>query len=238
MGFVNDLENQVSDYLDGDYEITETEVIPSVENVPFGKKAKKMNLCAFCIDIRKSTELMVVHQKQTSGKLHKAFLTVVSKVVLENGGEIRSFNGDSLLAFWPAYYKSQISTAVKTAMITKWFLDVKLSPLFEKYEKIDFGIGIDWSEVYILRAGIPRNNNNNDLVFIGKCVNYATAIANQAQGPSHIEISEATYSNLEDNWIYGNDSNGQKVNMWKDGQVEWKGERHNTKLTSGYYKLE
>jgi hypothetical protein len=87
--------------------------------------------------------------------------------------------------------------------------------------------------VYILRAGIPRNNNNNDLVFIGKCVNYATAIANQANGPSHIEISEETYSNLEENWIFGN-SNGQKVNMWKDGQVEWKGATYKTKLTSWY----
>ncbi|MCZ7382551.1 MAG: hypothetical protein O8C64_13395 [Candidatus Methanoperedens sp.] len=233
MGYVNDLENQVKDYLDGDYEITETETIPSVENVPFGKKAKKMKLCAFCIDIRKSTELLLVHQKQTSGKIHKAFLTIVSKVVLENGGEIRSFNGDSLLAFWPAYSNKQISMVVKAAMTTKWLLNIKLSPLFEKYEKIDFGIGIDWGEVYILRAGIPRNNNNNDLVFIGKCVNYATAIANQAHGPSHIEISEETYSNLEENWIFGN-SNGQKVNMWNDGHVEWKGATHKTKLTSWY----
>lgn len=234
MGFVIDLENQVRDYLDGDYEITEMETIPSIENVPFGKKAKKINLCAYCIDIRKSTELLMVHHKQTSGKIHKAFLAIVSKVVLENGGEIRSFNGDSLLAFWPAYRKSQITTAVKAAMTTKWLLDVKLSPLFEKYEKIDFGIGIDWGEVYILRAGLPRNNNNNDLVFIGKCVNYATAIANQAKGPSHIEISEDTYYNLEEDLILG-DSNGQKVNMWKDGQVEWKGAKYTTKLTRWYY---
>lgn len=237
MGYVIDLENQVKDYLEGDYEITETETIPSVENVTFGKKAKKMKLCAFCIDIRKSTELLMVHQKQTSGKIHKAFLTVVSKVVLENGGEIRSFNGDSLLAFWPAYNKNQISRVVKVAMTTKWLLDIKFSPLFEKYEKIDFGIGIDCGGVYILRAGIPRNNNNNDLVFIGICVNYATAIANQAHGPFHIKISEATYSNLEDNCLYGN-SNGQKVNIWNDGYVEWKGAKYNTKSTNWYYPSE
>ena len=33
MAFVIDLENKVRDYLDGDYEITKTETIPSVENV-------------------------------------------------------------------------------------------------------------------------------------------------------------------------------------------------------------
>jgi adenylate cyclase len=97
MAFVIDLENKVRDYLDGNYEITNTETIPSVENVPFGKKAKKIKLCAYCIDIRNSTELLTIHQKQTSGKIHKAFLTTASRVVLENGGEIRSFNGDGLL---------------------------------------------------------------------------------------------------------------------------------------------
>ena len=79
MGFVIDLENKVRDYLEGDYEIAETKTIPSVENVPFGKKAKKMQLCAYCIDIRNSTELMDIHQKQTSGKIHKAFLTIASR---------------------------------------------------------------------------------------------------------------------------------------------------------------
>ena len=233
MGFVIDLENKVRDYLEGDYEITETKTIPSVENVPFGKKAKKMQLCAYCIDIRNSTELMDIHQKQTSGKIHKAFLTIASRVVLENGGEIRSFNGDGLLAFWPAYTKNQISDVVKCAMTTKWLLHTKLSPLFEKYQKIDFGIGIDWGEVYILRAGISRNSNNNDLVFIGKCVNYATAIANQAENPYHVEISESIYDNLEDNWILG-ESNGQNVNMWKDGTVKWKGDNYKSKITCWY----
>jgi len=237
MGFVIDLENKVRDYLDGDYEITETETIPSVENVPFGKKAKKMKLCAYCIDIRNSTELMTIHQKQTSGKIHKAFLAIAARVVLENGGEIRSFNGDGLLAFWPAYKKNQISTAVKCAMTTKWLLHTKLSPQFEKYQKIDFGIGIDWGDVYILRAGIPRNSNNNDLVFIGKCVNYATAIANQAKDPYHVEISTIAYDNLEEDWIIGK-SNGQNVNMWNDGTIKWRGDTHKSKITNWHHTSE
>jgi class 3 adenylate cyclase len=236
MELVNDLENKVQEYLDGDYEVTETQTIPSVDNVPFGKKAKKMQLCAYCIDLRKSSDLLTIHQKRTSGKIHKAFLAVASKVVLEYGENIRSFNGDSILAFWPASYISQISKAVEAAMITKWFLDIKLSPLFEKYEKIDFGIGLDWGEVYIVRAGIPRDTNNNDLVFIGKCVNFATAIANQAHAPYHVEISEVTYKNLTDDRIYGV-SNGAEVNMWKDDKVEWNGKKYDSKITTWHIYL-
>ena len=237
MDFVNDLENQIRDYMDGNYEIMETENIPSVEQVPFGKKSKKMKLCAYSIDMRKSSDLLFKHQKQTSGKIHKSFLTITAKVIQKYGGQIRSFQGDCILAFWPANYKSEINEAVKAAMVTKWFLNIKLSKYFEKYEKLDFGIGLDWSEVFIVRAGISRNANNNDLVFIGKCVNFATAIANEAKGPSHIGISNSIYSNLNDELIHHTDG-GQKKNMWSEGTVYWNGENHQCRVSSYYWRLE
>lgn len=235
MSFVEDLEKKVKDYLDGDYEIIDAKEIPSVDNVAFGKKAKKMYLCVLCIDLRKSTELMFIHEKETSGRIHKAFLTVVSQVVLKNKGRIRSFQGDSLLAFWPAIDKSDIDDVVKTAMTIKWLLDIKLSPLFEQYQKIDFGIGIDLGEVYILRAGISRDANNNDLIFIGKCVNFAVALANRAESPYHIEISELTYENLVD-WKNG-EKNGKTVDIWNDNSITWKGSKYDTKTTRWYLPL-
>lgn len=236
MGFVEDLTNKVRDYLSGDYEIVETKGIPSVDNVSHGKKAKKMNLCAFSIDLRKSSDLLFQHQKQTAGKIHKAFLAVASSVVLKYGGKIRSFQGDSILVFWPANFKSQINDAVKAAMAIKWFLSSKLSSLFEKYSKLDYGIGIDWGEVFIVRAGISRDSNNNDLVFIGKCVNLAVAIANQAKAPENVEVSFPVYNNLEDNLKY-HTKNNNKVNMWNDGNVEWNKKSYDTKLTSYYWRL-
>ena len=176
--------------------------IPTVDNVSHGKKAKKINLCAFCIDLRKSSDLLIHHRKQTAGKIHKSFLAVASTVVLKYGGKIRSFQGDSILVFWPANSKSQIMDAVKAAMEIKWFLSIEFANLFEKYTKLDYGIGIDWGDVFVIRAGISRDANNNDLVFIGKCVNFAVAIANQARYPGNIEVSTSVYNNLEDSHIY------------------------------------
>ena len=233
MDFVNDLENQVREYLEGDYEVSEIKDIPSVDNVSFKKKAKKLNLCAYSIDLRNSSDLLFKHQKQTSGKIHKAFLTVAAKVAQKYGGKIRSFQGDSILVFWPGIDKKQITNAVKAAMETKWFLDIEFSKHFEKYEKLDFGIGIDLGEVYIIRAGISRDANNNDLVFIGKCVNFSVDISNQARSPEHIEISKYAYNNLLEEMIY--DKNGN--NMWSDGIVEWNGMKHDTKITCYHYDL-
>jgi class 3 adenylate cyclase len=237
MSYIQDLENKIRDYMQGDYEIVETKTIPLPENVAFGKKAYKIKLTAFCIDLRESTDLLRIHDKETCGKIHKSYLTIATKIITANGGQLRSFNGDSVLAFFPAQYVSDIEKAVQVAFQLKWALDINFSKYFEEYSKIDFGIGIDWGDVYIVRAGLPKNDNNNDLVFLGMCVNFATAIANQGHSPEHIEISKTTYSNLTDIWLYGNDNSGNKVNMWKDGVVNWKGKKINTKCTSWYQPI-
>jgi len=236
MSITDDIKNNVTDYLEGDYEVTDAKVIPSVEDVTFGKVAKKMNLCVFYIDLRHSTDLLFLHNKQTAGKIHRSFLYTVSTVIRHFNGQMRSFNGDSLLAFWPAFYKSELTSCVRAAMTVKWFLDLELSPLFETYEKLDFGIGIDWGEVFIVRAGLPRDANINDLVFMGRCVNFAVVIGQQAKGPYHVEISEITYLNIEDAAIYGA-MNDQKVDIWRNGIVKWQEKEYKTKLTSWYWPL-
>jgi adenylate cyclase len=237
MGYIKDLDAKIKDYMSGDYEIVKTETIPSPENVAFGKKAYKIKLTAFCIDLRKSTDLLTVHNKETCGKIHKSYLTIASRIITENGGQLRSFNGDSVLAFFPAKFQRDIENAVGTAFQLKWALDIKFSKYFEEYSKIDFGIGIDWGDVYIVRAGLPKNDNNNDLVFLGMCVNYASMIANQSKAPHHIEISTDTYSNLSDKWKIGTD-NGVKKNMWVDGKINWKGIVWQTKCTSWNQSVE
>jgi len=236
VSLTDDIKATVTDYLEGDYDVVDAKVIPSPEDVPFGKIAKKMNVCVFSIDLRHSTNLLFLHDKQTAGKIHKSFLYVVSSIVKHFGAEIRSFNGDNLIAFWPAFHKSDLGSCVRAAMTVKWLLDMELSPLFETYEKLDFGIGVDWGEVFIVRAGIPRNANNNDLVYVGKCVNLAVAIGEQARGQDHVEISRSTYDNLEDDFIYGT-QNGQKVDMWRSGNMEWQGKKHETKVTSWYWRI-
>ncbi len=237
MGLVNDVSNKVKDYLDGDYEVEEVESIPSVENVPFGKKAKKMYVTVFNIDLRKSSELLDIHQRQTSGKIHKAFLTATAMVVKEYGGQIRSFTGDGLQALWLAQYMKEISESVKTAMILSWFLNNKLSPYFEKYSKLDFGIGIDFGLVYILRAGISRDANNNDLIFIGNCINFSVAMSKNTSYPYNIEISNNTYTNLTDEVKYTT-KNNQKTDMWERSSVKWKNKTFSTKKTHYHMSLE
>lgn len=232
LGVVEDIENKISDYLDGDYEIIEIGGIPTIDNIAFGKKAYKTELTTFSIDLRRSSQLLFDHHKQTSGKIHKAFLTATASIIRHYGGQIRDFQGDSILAFWGGFNKPDIQKAVRAAFAIKWMLSTKLKKYFNQYTELDYGIGIDNGDVYIVRAGIKRNPNNNDLVYIGKSVNFAVAIANQAKNPYTIEVSSLVYKNLNDDLYYSVDKLGNKKNMWKDGTVTWNKRKYNTYYTT------
>jgi len=232
MGIVDDIENTIKEYLEGDYEINPFDGIPTIDNVTFGKKAYKTEMTTFSIDLRKSSQLLFDHQNQTTGKIHKAFLTATAKTIQYFGGEIRDFQGDSILAFWKGKNKPDIQAAVRAALAIKWLLSKRLKNYFQKYTELNYGIGIDNGDIYVVRAGIKRNPNNNDLVYIGKSVNFAVAIANKAENPNNIEISPIVYNNLNDDLWYANDKLGNKVNMWRNGNTGWNNKNYPTYYTN------
>ena len=233
---VNRIENRVRDYLDGEYSLREENFVPRLYNVHLGKRAYKTKICAFYIDLRNSTDLLFKDGKAISGKVHKAFLNVVSEVIQYYRGEIRDFQGDGVLAFWPANYKSEISSAVRAGFALKWFFKEKLKEYFEPFGGIDYGIGIDWGEIYVLRVGITATDNSNDLVYIGKCVNFAVGIANHLISPNNMGISESVYSNLEEDKIYAT-KNDQKVNKWEDLEFIWKNKNKKIKTSSWRWSI-
>lgn len=227
---VKDLENKVKEYLEGDYNITDVDYVPNINNVSIYKKAIRVKMVTFCIDLRHSSNLLFGHQKQTAAKIHKAFLTIVAQNIKDYGGRIRDFQGDSILAFWPGKTQDDVEKAIQCAMKVKWYLDIRFSKHFEKYSKLDFGIGLDIGEVLVIRAGLTTRDDDNDLVYIGASVNLAVAIANLAKSPKHVEITMDVYNRLSKNWIYGKDNN----NMWYKGEIFWNGKKFDTAKT-GYY---
>lgn len=231
VGIIENIDNKVKSYLDGDYQIIDFNGIPQIYNVAFGKKAYKTSLITFSIDLRKSSQLLFDHPEKTAGKIHKAFLTVIVETIRHFGGHVRDFQGDSILAFWGAQKQGAIRNAVTAALGIRWLLTTKLKKHFEKYTTLDYGIGIALGEVYVLRAGIKQNPNNNDLVYIGKSVNFAVAIANQAKLPACIEVSRKLFKKLTEDLKYGADKSGNKEYMWEKNTVEWNDVKYATNRT-------
>ncbi len=238
---LENLTRKIKTYIEEEYRIREFSGIPTVSNIPYGIKGQKGQLCVFSIDLRHSTKMLKEIGKEKSGRIHKAFLTIVAKVVKSYGGKIRSYTGDGLLAFWKGDSSDEVSKSVKAAMIIRWLFSISnnsnpspIKSLMDKIYEIDFGIGIDCGEVYVFRSGIPDSHHDSDLIFMGECVNFAVFLSQKAKSNNYIQISEKTYSLLNDGWKFST-KNNTKEDMWTDGEVKGKDNiTRNIKKTNWY----
>lgn len=205
MASTADIYAKVKEYLAPDpYDIRKIDYIPDIKdtNITYGNKGVKIDATVLYLDMRNSTEVIKKHHKYTVSKLQKAYLYIAAQIVNDNGGHVRSFNGDGILAFFPNNDKTTIRSAVKAAMSIKYMLTTKCKAEFERYHALDYGIGIDHGELFVTRVGTPRNTNNNDLTWIGLPVNTAVRLGDAAKNPNNIRISQGVFDNLPDDVRY------------------------------------
>lgn len=195
------------------------------------------------IDINGSTDLLNNHQKGTVAKLHMAFFHIIITVAKSLGGEVRSFNGDSMLVFFQGTTKATLSNAVKAAMQMKYLLSIetKLQSYFSKYSTFDFGIGIDDGKILATKIGIGRDANTKDLIWLGNSVNKSVRISEKVMGPSHIGISSYVYGNLKDEMKYHIKDKGthyeQKIDMWNVQSFTYNGSTEYYYNTTYYWTV-
>jgi hypothetical protein len=60
-----DLEEMVSDYLEGDYETYEPEGVPKPEDIPLGNEAAKLEATSLFINIRQSSNITNAFRRQS-----------------------------------------------------------------------------------------------------------------------------------------------------------------------------
>lgn len=231
MATASEIEQDAREILRASYEVKEGSSIPAPEDVPYGHAAKRFKASVLSIDIRNSSGLLS-HGDLHAGKVHKAFLRICAQTVLRFDGEIRAYNGDGLLALWKANSKEELTSPVRAAMGIKWMICSKMHDMFQKYN-FDFGLGLSWGEITALRAGVPRVDGGNDLIFLDEAINKAVVIAKQARSPNHVECTHVFYSNLLDVALL----DGSRTNMWRDGTVTWKNGNFRTKLTSHHWEF-
>ena len=224
MGLKESIINKVKDILDTNFIIEDVSYVPDIEdsNLTFGNKGLRFETTVLFIDMRGSTKILNKHNRHIVAKIHMAYFHTIVKIANNLGGEVRSFNGDSVLVFFQGTSKFSLSNAVKCAMKIKYMLSNKdsgINLLLEKYTPVDFGIGIDDGTILCTKIGVGGDSNNKDLIWIGNSVNKSVVISDKSSLPSAIGISSRVYHNLNDDVkyhtrknIWGND---EKVDMWK-----------------------
>lgn len=223
MSFKSDLEEMVSDYLEGNYETYDPEGVPKPEDIPLGNEAAKLEATALFIDIRQSSDITNVFRRQTAAKMVKGYFDGSVRIIRMNDGEVRSFNGDGMLALFVGGSRS--THAVKAAMQVDWFVGNILKPQIARYfennqsasnQELDFNIGCGLDEGHILavRVGI---RGTNDVAWVGRCTNMAAKLASNVSSSFHnVGITRAVYDRLNDSRKY--DSSG--THMWSEEEFD------------------
>lgn len=230
MSLRKDVNEKVKEIINTNFEVEDVDYIPDISNskLTFGNKGLRFEATVIHIDIRKSTETLNNHNRQTVGKILMSYYHTIVKTAKYCGGDVRSFNGDSLLVFFPGTTKSTLSNCVSAAMLMRYLLndfENGVGSKINKYSAIDFGIGIDDGKVLCTKVGLGGDSNTQDLIWIGNAVNKAVKLSDFARLPNAINISSYVYSNLNDQEKIGKEKdmwgNEIDINMWSSDSFEY-----------------
>lgn len=198
--------------------------IPTVntKQLTFGCNAWTFDAVVLYIDMRHSTQLLSEHRRNVVAKLHMAYYNAIVRIAKADGGEIRSFNGDSLLVFYVGNTKDVANKAVKSALKMHFAITHLVNPTLEGYEDINFGIGIDCGNIVATKVGIGGDETVKDLIWLGDSVNKSTRISDLCEKPFYVGISQAVYDKLDagllsytktiDNGVFGQKT--VKYDVW------------------------
>ncbi len=246
MSLKSDITKSVKDILETNFTFEDVSYVPEMNNpkLTFTNKGLKFEATTLYIDMRDSTEALNKHNRPTIAKIHKAYLYTTVKIATSLGGEVRSFNGDSVLAFFPGTTKQSLSNAVKAAMQICYMISSNesgINSLLSTYSAVNFGIGLDDGKVLCAKVGIGGDENTKDLIWIGNSVNKAVIISDQCSSPSYIGISKLVYDNLLDEVKFKEEENAwghkSKRDMWTQYTVQYNGKWETFYKTNYYWTV-
>ncbi len=226
MALSKDLQEMVSGYLAGNYETHVPRGVPNPEDIALGNKAAKLTATTLFIDVRQSSDIANAFRAQTAAKMMKSYFRGAVSVINNNDGQVRSFNGDGMLAIFIGDLRS--SNAVKAAMQVKWFVQEVLQPKFERYfsnnkaalgQALDFqiGCGLDDGDIFAVRVGIK---GTNDVAWVGRCTNTSAKLASSVDTPHNTAITREVYSRMAEDQKY---TSSGGAHMWSDERTQMVG---------------
>ena len=129
-----------------------------------------------------------------TAKIIHSFINGAADILRHYGGEIRSFDGDRVMAIFVGIDKETM--AVRAALAVNWLVQEYLVgkvretwPDLTDIWTFEHSIGIDSGEALITRGGV---RSDNDLISIGTAPNVAAKLSDLRDGRS-LHITPAVY---------------------------------------------
>jgi class 3 adenylate cyclase len=147
-------------------------------------------------DLDGSTTMVDKQDWRFSAEVYKSYLRCASDIIRSEGGAITAYDGDRVMAIFTGNSKN--TSAVRCAMKINYAALKIIQPALEKqYDGVGFTlkhvVGIDTSQLRAARIGV---RGDNDLVWIGRAVNYAAKLASLTGKATW--ITKSVYDGMRD----------------------------------------
>lgn len=219
MGFREDLQGHLTDLAVKSFNSRFGNKVPTSDTVgPYDAVTLNETAYLYC-DMADSSSIVTRFGDETGARVLRVFLNAACRVIKDRGGEIRSFDGDRVMAIYKG--EDAADKAVDTALRINWAI---LHPVHDAllldsqyrdnyYEtgwkvKQRTGIHVGWS--YIVRGGV---RDQNDLVSIGSPANIAAKLSDYKDGGATI-ITDEVWEKLKFSNRYSSNHDDQP--MWTD----------------------
>lgn len=176
MALADELRGRVSEIVRSNWSYVDGRVVPETKDIGLGNNGKKISGAVLYADLDGSTSLVDTHTKEFAAEVYKSFHICVAKIVRSLGGEIRSFDGDRLMAVFIG--SSPCTDAATAALKVNWAVrNIIRIELRRQYPNntyvLKHTVGIDYSDLLVVRGGI---RNSNDLIWVGSAANHAAKL--------------------------------------------------------------
>lgn len=229
------IESSVEDIFAATMNVTNGTKVPETKDIVLRNGGKLVDATYLYADLAGSSKIAQQLKKEAAAKVIKAYVNTATRILRYKDGEIRSFDGDRVMAIFMGPDKEE--RAVRAAMGIQWavqeVIPVSIKKHYtdpEKFPPIAHGIGIDSGEALIIRGGI---RDNNDLISIGAAPNIAAKLSDIRDYRGSIFITDRVKDVLGDDYLrydgwrdvwtrlgWGHDVGGSNVTVWAT-TVQW-----------------
>lgn len=235
-----EIQDKVDAVLKEQFTQYDVDQIPDIENKPdsrltHGNTGFLGDFTFLYVDMRGSSSFTDEHRLQSITKIYKAYHHCMVECIKEFGGNVRSFDGDRVLAVFAGSGKlnSAINCAMKMVGCRYDILQPKINAALSN-DKFSLGVGIATGKAMVSKAGVGYNKNNRDLIWIGDPPNLGAKLSDEADSPNSIYICKTSFSKLRDENRYTT-KNGIKIDMWTKSSFNFKNKLIEIYKT-GYYR--
>lgn len=149
------IEASVADIIREPFNVVDGRVVPKTEDVVFKNGAKRIDATYLYADLAESSRLAQSLTKEAAAKIMRAYINSAARILREYNGEIRSYDGDRVMAIFIGNDKNV--RAVRAALAINWAVIEVIRPAIESgwsdgknFAQIKHGVGIDTGEAFIV----------------------------------------------------------------------------------------